>query len=111
MTKCHSIPWFADTTISISAGWPCRAIYDKGGYLIAKVAGNEKNTHAAHIVKCVNHHDELVTALKKNMVCNIINNTVALERMGYSYEQASAEVEETEPVKLARAILAKLEKE
>ena len=49
------------------SGWMDNSIYITGNHNLAKLYDDYKQAeaNAAHIVKCVNLHDELVTALEK----------------------------------------------
>lgn len=72
-TKHTPTPWF-----SKNYGYEKNSVFDENGTEIAFV---HYSFNAAHIVKCVNMHDELVEALNK-----IIDETYDLNANSIAYE-------------------------
>lgn len=80
MTKEHTpTPWFIDEYKSV-VDEKGQTISANGFSLVMSYGDNQKfaRANAAHIVKCVNMHDELVEALKK---CGML-----LEHGGFDLE-------------------------
>lgn len=87
-------PWVANGNHS-GDGWRIETdapSYPNDGWIIAELHGPDAKANAAHIVRCVNSHDELVEALKE-----------ARAALHQHYVDWDGEPEDAVPLQLARS--------